>query len=179
MAQITIFGLAGTGTSSTGKEIAKRLNYEFISTGNIMRRKAEELGLSIYEFDELCKKDDHYDRQLDLEIKKIGEIKDNFVIESRLAWHFIPTSFKIKLICDFDERIKRVSRRDDLSLEEAKNKTVTREETFLHRNLSKYGIKEFAPNEVFDLVIDTTHTRFGDVVHMVINELHRQHLIHE
>lgn len=171
MAKITIFGLAGTGTSSTGKELAKRLAYDFISTGGLMRKKAAELNLSIYEFDALCAKNPVHDEHVDFEIKRIGETSDNFVIESRLAWHFIPQSFKIKLICDFDERVHRVARRDGTTVEDAKENTIGREEIFVARNMKKYGIDAFAPDELFDLIIDTTHVPFRDVLDTIMSNL--------
>ena len=178
MAQITIFGLAGTGTSSTGKELAKRLEYTFISTGSLMRKKASELSLTIYEFDELCSKDHTHDEVLDMDVKKLGTTADNFVVESRLAWHFIPQSFKIKLVCDFHERVHRVARRDSTTEADAKEKTIFREELFLKRNMEKYGIVEFAPDHAFDLIIDTTHIQFKEVLDLIISDITNKSLIH-
>jgi cytidylate kinase len=41
--KITIFGLAGSGTSTIGKLLCEKLGYKFMSSGNIMRSWAKEL----------------------------------------------------------------------------------------------------------------------------------------
>jgi len=96
MAKITIFGLAGTGTTSAGKMLAEKLGYQFVSSGNMFRDMANENGMTLNEFEEATNKDSKYDDALDQKIKEFGEKNDNFIVESRLAWHFIPDSLKIK-----------------------------------------------------------------------------------
>jgi cytidylate kinase len=46
-----------------------------------------------------------------------------------------------------------------------------REEIFVERNMSKYGIPEFAPDNAFDLVIETTHTSLEGVVKAIIEKV--------
>src|ERR1700722_10395135 len=116
MAKITIFGLAGTGTSSTGKILAETLHYSYHSSGSMFRDHAKKLGLDVYQFVELCTAEPRYNRELDREIELFGKRNDDFVMESRLAWHFIPDSFKIKLVCDLDIRLARVSKRDGITI---------------------------------------------------------------
>ncbi|MEX1087560.1 MAG: cytidylate kinase family protein, partial [Candidatus Paceibacterota bacterium] len=105
--KITICGLAGTGTSTTGKKLASVLEYEFISSGGIFRAKAAEYGMDLHEFEDLCRSDEKYDRAVDDEIATIGKSKDDIVVESRLAWYFIPDSFKVLLVCDRHTRVSR------------------------------------------------------------------------
>ena len=59
----------------------------------------------------MCNEDPKYDRAIEDEIKMYGK-NNNFVLESRLGWYSIPDSFKIKITCDFDKRVKRVAERD-------------------------------------------------------------------
>jgi CMP/dCMP kinase len=171
MAKITLFGLAGTGTSSVGKTLAKKLGYTFMSTGNIFRAKAESLGLSLHEFEELCNKNPEHDKALDQDVKKFGEVNDNFVIESRLAWYFIPDSIKIKLHCDFPERIKRVAKRDAVTIDEAEKLTIARESFGVQRYNDFYNISDFAPDSLFDISIDTTTTPIEKVVERIMSYL--------
>ncbi len=162
MAKITIFGLAGTGTTSAGKMLAEKLGYQFVSSGHMFRKMAEENGMSLNEFEELTNKDPKFDNELDEKIKEFGEKNNNFIVESRLAWHFIPDSLKVKLICDFDERIKRVATRDNLSFEEAREHNEFRDKKIAERYAKYYSIKDFSDDK-FDLVIDTTTTSIQDV----------------
>ncbi len=174
MAKITLFGLAGTGTSSVGKLLSKDLGYTFMSTGNIFRSKADSLGLTLHQFEELCNQSPEHDKALDQEVKSFGENNNNFVIESRLAWYFVPDSIKIKLYCDFDSRISRVARRDRISIEDAKKLTIAREAFGAQRYKDFYSITDFAPDSAFDLIIDTTHTS----VVAVLEKIHIYHKTH-
>jgi CMP/dCMP kinase len=164
MAKITIFGLAGTGKSSVGKLLAERLGYEYVSSGNMMRQKAVEAGLTIYELNQAARSDPHFDQELDEAILQYGKEHDNFVLESWLGWHFVPDAFKIKLLCDTQERIKRIAARESLSFEEAEQKTESRDQAKLDRYYRYYGIKDFPSDEIFDLVLDTTVRAVEEIV---------------
>lgn len=171
MAKITLFGLAGTGTSSTGKFLAERLGYKFISSGNMFRARAKDLGLSLPEFGSLCENEPEHDKALDQEIKYIGETTDNFVVESRLAWYFIPDSIKIKFTCDFEERSKRLASRDGGTVEEAGEAAKIREQSEVSRYENYYGLKNVGADEDFDLIIDTTSTPTTEIVEQILTYL--------
>jgi len=155
--KITICGLAGTGTSTLGKELARVREYDYLSSGDVFRAKAKELGMDLNEFEELCRQDERYDKQLDQDIAQYGKENNDIVVESRLAWHFIPDSFKLKLTCDFDTRIARIAKRDDITSHEAYEKTVTREQAIRERYARYYGIEEFDADDHFDVTLDTTY----------------------
>ncbi len=164
MAKITIFGLAGTGTSTTGKALALRLRCDFLSSGNICREDARERGISIYERGVLAKSDPSIDKLVDKKIEEFGKEHPNCVVESWLAWNFIPDSIKVKLTCNLDTRIERVSRRDSMPLTEAKENTLMREKDNAERYLQYYGIMDFSADEHFDLILDTTSTPVVEIV---------------
>ena len=73
LAKITIFGLAGTGTTSVGKALAKRLGYKFLSSGDIFRQKAIDLGIEFYKFEKLCRGNPKHDLELDEYVGKFGK----------------------------------------------------------------------------------------------------------
>jgi len=102
--------------------------------------------------------DHSFDKELDARQKKYGEENKSFVFESRLGYYFIPDSMKVKFICDFDERIKRISQREDISIDEVKELTLEREEAIRIRYKDLYDIDNFTDDKHFDLVIDTTTT---------------------
>ena len=88
---------------------------------------------------------------------------DDFIIDSRLAWHFIPDSIKVKLVCNDEVRMKRVSERDEISLEDAKTKTIEREISEKTRYFNYYKIKNYSDDKHFDLIIDTTNISIEEV----------------
>ncbi len=163
MVKISLFGLAGTGTSSVGKVLAEKRGYIFYSSGNIFREMASERGLDLYKFGKLCEKEPQIDMELDKRVEKFGKTNDDFIIDSRLAWHFIPDSIKIKLSCTDEIRIKRVSERDEISFIDAKKKTVEREISEKTRYYNYYKIKDYTDDKHFDLVIDTSDISIEEV----------------
>lgn len=169
--KITICGLAGTGTSTTGKQLAEQLGYEFISSGGIFRSTAAAYGMDLHEFEDLCSRDQKYDRAVDDGIAEIGRTKNDSVVESRLAWFFIPDSFKVLLLCDDDTRIRRVAGRDKLTIKEAREKTTHREKSIRTRFREYYGIEQFDDPAHFDLVLDTTATEVNELVNKIRTRL--------
>ncbi|MFW0871056.1 MAG: (d)CMP kinase [Patescibacteria group bacterium] len=174
--KITISGLAGTGKSTVAKLLANHLGYQNMSGGGIFRQMAEEQGMSVEEFDAFVNGgDESFDKKLDTRQQEYGASNDNFVLESRLGWYFVPDAIKIKLVCDLDERIRRIA--EDTSdsriahtqadFETTKKKTLDREATY-SRYDSLYGIKEWNADEHFDYIIDTTHISPQEVVAQIL-----------
>lgn len=164
MAKITIFGWIGTGKTSVGQELAKRFGYEFVSTGNMFRAEAVKLNLSLHDYEKLCNEDPEQDRKLDNQIAEYGQTHNNFIIDSRLAWHFVPDSIKVKLAASDECRAKRVAERENIALADAKHDISFRETASKKRYLDLYGITEIAPDNIFDFIIDTTNLQFEEVV---------------
>ena len=165
--KITICGLAGTGTSTLGKQLASEFQYDFCSSGDIFRAKARELEMELNEFEELCRTDERYDKELDHGIADYGRTHENCVVESRLAWYFIPDSFKVKLRCDHCTRVRRVSERDNITTDQAEEQTLAREAAIRDRYNEYYSIEAFDDDEHFDLVLDSTATPVSELVAMV------------
>ena len=166
--KITIFGLAGTGTSTVGKMLAEKLGLKFLSAGDIFRRKAEDMGLTLAELHDLAVNDPSMDKECDEEIEKFGKENDDFVVESRLSWHFIPDSIKIKLDTDLDTRVSRVAQRDWLLWKNAKEGVLKRERDDEARYAKFYGIKDLSKDEHFDIIIDTSQITPPQVVDKIV-----------
>lgn len=171
MAKITLFGLAGTGKTSAGKLVAEKLGYEFQSSGNMFRAVAEDKGITLGELDQLSKSDSQYDLALDKKVEEYGKTHDNFLFESRLAWYFIPDSFKIYFECEFEERISRVAFREQKPLEQVRKETWERESAIGERYEKYYGIKDVANKTNFDLIIDTKAHNLEEVVGLILETL--------
>lgn len=177
MAKITIFGMAGTGKTSTGKEVARLLDYKFFSGGDFARQTAANLGVSINELDELSKTDSKYDIERDRVISEFGKTHDSFIVEARLAWHFIPDSFRICFKCDFDERTRRIASREGKDIEQVRQETRHREEAIYDRFEKYYGLKNFEDEKNFDLIVDTEKNDFNQVVGIVMQALKDKNIV--
>lgn len=171
MAKITIYGLAGTGKSSVARLLAEKLHIPNISIGGLIREKAKELGVTLAEFKEMRKKDPEYDFYADKYIQEYGKTHDDFVVESRLSWYFVPDSFKVKLACDFDERIRRISKRDGKSIEEQEKITLYREKTDADLYMNLYGIEDMNTDDHFDLILNSTSMGEEEIADKIISRL--------
>jgi len=168
MVKITLFGLAGTGTSTVGKLFSEKYNFKFGSGGNMFREMAAEHKMDVYEFNQFCQKDKKYDLELDTRIANFGKENDNFAFESRVAWNFIPDSIKIKIICDDDVRIERICDRDNKeNLEEIKEKTKNREISEKKRYFDYYDIEDYSDDKHFDLIIDSTNLTPEEIIQKI------------
>lgn len=168
--KITIFWLAGSGTSTIWKKLAETLDYTFMSTGNIFRQFAHDAGMNLYDFENtVAKKDLNFDKKLDSQTAKYGQENDNFIFESRLAWHFIPDSFKIFLDCNTQERYRRIHQREWGNLEEITFNNARREQELEERYAVVYPEINFPPKaEDFDLYIDASNISPDEIIEHIL-----------
>jgi cytidylate kinase len=171
--KITIFWFAWSWTSTIWKLLSQKLNIIFMSSWNIMRSWSDELWYSIYEFeDKVIKKDSSFDLKLDKKVWDFWKKNNNFIFESRLAWSFIPDSFKIYLYCDDDIRYERVQKREWLLLEDVKTKTKKREDELVERYNKIYPNIKFPPEKKeFDLFIDATNISPDDIIELILEKI--------
>ncbi len=94
---ISISGLPGSGKSVVAEELARRLGLDHLSAGDFMREMAEERGLTILELSREAETSAAIDHEIDARTRRLGETRGGFVIDSRLAWHFLPSSVKVFL----------------------------------------------------------------------------------
>ena len=158
---ITISGELGSGKSTVARLLAQKLGYQYYSTGSAMRQIADQRGITILELNKLCETDKTIDAQIDAIFAKLVENKKNYVVDSRLAYHFIPDSFKVKLVVDVaiaGVRILhdtvRTSEAHYVSAEEVIENLKKRRASETERFLDLYHI-DINQNDKFDLVLDT------------------------
>ena len=108
MVKITITGEIGSGKTTVGKILAKRIDCDFLSVGSLRREIAKEKGLTIQELNKIGETETWTDEIADQKQIELGKRSSNFVIEGRLSWHFIPNSFKIFLDITKEEGAKRI-----------------------------------------------------------------------
>jgi CMP/dCMP kinase len=161
---ITVSGLPGSGKSSSAKLLAERLHYTHFSAGDLMRLIGSQKGLTIDETNIVAESDPSFDKQVDEAVHDMGK-KDHLVIDSRIAFHWIPESFKVFLKIDphiAAERtfaqIKnegRFAQPDASSSEEVYHKLVLRMERERKRYATRYENLDFDDEAHYDLVLDT------------------------
>lgn len=151
---ITIAGYHGSGRTSQAKKIAEVFELKYISPGMLFREKAEELGVSLEEMNQIATKDSEFDNWLD-ERTRAESQKGNVVIDANLsAWMAVDPDLKIFLTCSLDERVKRIAKREGRKIEEVKNETKSREELEYKRYLEYYDI-DINDLTIYDVIVNT------------------------
>lgn len=175
---ITISGLPGSGKSTVGKMLAKKLGYEYFSVGDLRGQMALAHGLTLDELNKLGETEDWTDREADAIQAEMGRTKDNIIFEGRMSWHAIPHSFKIFLTVDLAEAAKRVlhsfnNRPDEkkpASLDETKQSLSKRLASDKNRYLKYYEVDYTDPKN-FDFVIDTTSIGQKQVFQLILDKI--------
>src|SRR3989344_6865360 len=139
---------------------------------------AADRGLTVEEINFTAEKQKKIRREVDELLDRIGREKDSFVIDSRIAFHWIPKSFKVFL--DLDPRraaertfahIQKNGRvsQTAVSVEEVQANTRRRIESEQKRYRSLYNL-DFMDKSQFDLVVDTAANNLEQVIRHVITE---------
>src|SRR3989338_2801669 len=89
---ITIAGPLGSGKSSTAKAGARELGYKHFSSGELSREIATEAGEAVEATNISAEIQKDIDHQVDERLQKMGKEDSKLVIDSRLAWHWMPDS---------------------------------------------------------------------------------------
>jgi CMP/dCMP kinase len=172
--KISISGTAGSGKSSVAKLVAQKLGYKYHYIGELMRKMAKKRGIDFHELAKLAEAGPEVDKELDDMQKALGK-EDNFIIDSRLGFHFIPDSYKIFLKADIKKAAQRIFAHNR---EEEKYKSLGEAEQAIKRRMlseqirykKHYGI--VFPNEsAFDLVIDTSNMTIEQVADEILKEV--------
>jgi cytidylate kinase len=174
---ITIAGDIGSGKSSTAKGVASALGYEHFSSGDLFRKIAAERGLSVEAMNLSLEERNDVDYGVDELLRSMAS-KDKLVIDSRLAYHWMPESFKVFLSIDprsSAERIYahiqkqgRVSQ-EGSSAEEIRKNTEVRMASETRRYAALYGGINIYDVSQFDIVVDTTHNDLAMVIKIVLD----------
>lgn len=157
---VTVGGLPGTGTTTLSRLLERALELPYIYAGQLFREQAARRGVTLAEFNALAQADPDVDRSLDdrqLELLRGGGV----ILEGRLSgWlahrHEI-TALKVWLVCETDERIRRLVQRDgDDTQTQAQlmDDRVSRERDRYRRY---YGA-DLDDLSIYDLVLDSTST---------------------
>ncbi|OGE76257.1 MAG: hypothetical protein A3C85_00255 [Candidatus Doudnabacteria bacterium RIFCSPHIGHO2_02_FULL_48_21] len=175
---ITIAGVPGSGKSSTARGVARALSFEHFSSGDLFRKMAADRGLSVEEINFAAEKQRQIDREVDDLLVKMGKEKNNLVIDSRMAFHWMPDSFKVFLDLDPQIALERTfaqiqkegrASQDASTIEEVRENTLKRVQSEQKRYWNLYHV-DITDKKQFDLVVDTGHKSIEEVVSIILEE---------
>jgi len=169
---VTMSGRPGSGKSTVAEALASLLGLRHISAGDFMREMAAERGVSVLEFSAVAESDDTVDVEIDARTKRLGESGESFVMDSRLAWHFIPHSIKVFLDVTKDVAARRIysevreTESENVDLDTTVRNIERRAGSESTRFRLYYGVDYLDPGN-YDLVVDTSDCTVDAVVETI------------
>lgn len=176
---ITIGGRPGSGKSTASKAIATTLGYEHFSSGDLFRAIGKEQGIELHQSNLAAEKDKGkgVDFVVDQRLREIGANQEKIAIDSRMAWHWIPNSFKVYLDLDLNTAARRILQSTDTKRHEREHIPVDpgeyatrlqqRLDSEARRYKSLYNADPYDKSN-YDLVIDTATTTPEQVVEQIL-----------
>ena len=174
MNHITLSGELGSGKSTVANYLISKMPFKIVSAGLLFRQLAAKHGMSAKEFNEFIENDPKYDHYVDDTMAELGRTDEKIIFDSRMAWHFVPSSFKIYLYVDVDTATERIFNDVGRVSESYSDKATARQEiidrrksellryqNFYHCNLDDYSN--------YDLIVDTSHATREEVNELVYN----------
>ena len=148
--------------------------------GDLRRKMAEDRGMTIHEFNALGETEDFTDKDVDAYQEALGKEQDEFIIDGRLSWYFIPHSFKLFLSVDPKEAARRIFNdskegqrpNEDVyrSVEEVEEANAARLASDMKRYQKYYGV-DYLKEGNYDLVIDTTDKSPEEILQLILSAL--------
>jgi cytidylate kinase len=179
---ISIAGKPGSGKSTTAELVASQLGFKRYSTGDMFRELSKARGLDVLAGNKHAEDDRSIDDAVDDRQTGLGLKENQFVIDARLAWHFIPSSFKVYLDLDSLTAARRITSQPSQTRAEQEhihdnfelyaidlNERLASESK---RYMSLYGVNPADPKN-YDLVVDTSSHTPDEVARLVFDSFQK------
>ena len=177
MVVIAISGKPGAGSSTIAKALADRLGIDYFSPGERFFKPSKEKddtseALGIWKSDKGKNKDFH--QKIDDYQRGLAK-KGNVVICGKLSIWVLKdlADLKVWIDCDFDERVRRTSKRDRISLEETRKKLKEREEMEEKEWKRMYVFDRDSQRGMADIVVDTSKLTVEEIMDKIGKSLER------
>lgn len=170
---ICIAGLTACGKSTAAKRLAERFNLEYASGGTTLKETALKMGYKAsgkgwwesaegVRFLRQRARDPEFDRRIDDYLLKLTE-RGNVVLDSWTMPWLSRKGFKIWLEVTPEERARRLTRRDGISIEEAKRAIKEKDGGTKQIYDRLYGFKLGEDYLPFDLILDSERLSADEV----------------
>ncbi|MBI4149804.1 cytidylate kinase family protein, partial [Candidatus Woesearchaeota archaeon] len=151
-------GKPGSGKTTVATMLAETLKYKYYSCGQYMKQLAAKKEVSLNKLLEMAQKDPSIDKEIDDWQIQLGKKENNFVLDSRLGFHFIQKSFKVFLDVDLDVSVERLyhdSHSGEHTMQETKEFIQKRIDSEILRFSKEYHVNHFDFSH-YNLVLVTT-----------------------
>ena len=175
--KISLAGDLGSGKSTVGEILSEKYNLKKVSIGQILREMAQAHSMTVAEFNVYMETHPEYDNLVDDKLKSYETQKGNYLFDSRMAWHFVPSGYSVYMKVDVKTaavRIMNAQRENEQypSVDVAVEKLTERRKSELIRYNSLYGV-DIADMNNYDLVVDTSGRTPQEVASIIIENFEK------
>ena len=123
------------------------------------------------EFAKYAEEHPEIDKEIDKRQAQKAKEAENLIIEGRLSAFFVENAdLKLWLVTPFDVRSKRISERENKSVDIAKSEIITREKSEALRYKEIHNI-DISNMDIYDLIINTDTFNPENVSEIIIQTL--------
>lgn len=171
--RISLTGDLGSGKSTVGKILAAKLGIEKFTIGTAQRELAEKMGMTPVELNRYMEDKPKMDAVFDDWQKSFEQKEGSFIIDSRLGFFFVPSTFGCYLKIGVEESARRIinaERKEEQydSIDDAVIKITERRASERARFIKFYGV-DILDESNYDLIIDTTNLSPSEVADQIIS----------
>ena len=173
--RIAVSGPPGSGKTTLAKKLAEHFNYRYVCGGDIFRREAKKMNMSLEEFSKYVEENPEIDLMLDNYLVEEAR-KIRVVVDSRLSGWLMKKNgikgFKIYVDASPEERARRIQKRDGGDFEDILKKMLEREESEVKRYKMLYNA-DYRDTSIYDLVLHTDDMDEEEVFKRAVEEYNR------
>ena len=173
-AVITVAGYIGSGKSEVCRELSSRTGWPTVSAGALLRKMASDRGISVLEMNRYATSHPEVDLEIDQRVSDLKQSSEPVIVDSRMAWFFLPSSFKVYLVVEplvAAQRVFRATRPDEVHSSVPSTLAEIEKRRQLERE--RYGKLYTVDSERwgnYDLIVDTTSASPQDVTTCILDE---------
>lgn len=168
-AVLTIGGPPGSGKSTAGRLVARSLDLEFRSAGDLFRAEAQRREMDLASFGRYAASHPEVDRELDRSMQALatpGRLLDGRIQGPLCRRAGVPV-YDVVVTAREDVRVRRVAARDGQSVEEAQALVREREASERDRYKRFYGID--LDRERAGFVVDSSDRSPSEVAEAILS----------
>ncbi len=176
--KITITGDLGSGKSVVSRFISTSTGFGIYSAGTIQREIAEKYKMTTLELNKYAEDHADIDHEIDSAFERLKYRQESMIIDSRMAWFFIPNSFKVNLIVDINIAAKRIiadqHRKNEpgyTNMNNAVSELRSRKESENKRFLQLYNA-DCTNLENFDLAVNTSDASPEETANLIVEKFY-------
>lgn len=171
--RVTLTGDLGSGKSSVGKLLAERLGVPHYSAGSLFREIGQIANLDALNTNLAAENNVDIDHQVDGRTREIDRTVESFVIDSRMAWHFVSRATRVYLSVSPETAAARIMSDASRAAETYDSRASAlaslrkRRDSEVRRYRKLYGVDITDPAN-YDIVVITDDADVADIADLIL-----------